>query len=177
MLLGIFNRSNFKYSTFSDLKVDRSEENKKKVDNTEENKTRKKSLSISNHHVSTISWSCFKSVKSKVIYFWQGHADQHLKIIFVIAHLENIFTIEAQQILDLLIRKRKLRKRWKNRHRAQRKLHKSWKKRHCAQRKLRIWATCVLANYCAQHPPLVILCLLCHDDPTICHTLMSYYAY
>ena len=49
VLLGIFNRSNFKYSTFSDLKVDSAEENKtrKKVDNTEENKTRKKNLSIS----------------------------------------------------------------------------------------------------------------------------------
>ena len=44
VLLGIFNRSNFKYSTFSDLKVDSAEENKtrKKVDNAEENKTRKK---------------------------------------------------------------------------------------------------------------------------------------
>ena len=26
-------------------------------------------------------------------------------------------------------------------------------------------------------PSYVILCLLCHNKPTVCHTLMSYYAY
>ena len=35
------------------------------------------------------------------------------------------FTIKAQQIIDLPIRKRKLHKRWKKRHKAQRKLRKS----------------------------------------------------
>ena len=40
-------------------------------------------------------------------------------------------------MLDLPVRKHKLRKRWKKRHRAQRKLRKSGKKRHRAQRKLR----------------------------------------
>ena len=124
---------------FSNLKVDSAEENKtrKKVDNAQENKTRKKNLAISNQHVSTISWSCFKSVKSKSIYFLTGTCSSTFKNYFVIAHLGKKFTIEAQQILDLPIRKRKLRKRWKKRHRAQRKLHKRWKNRHRAQRKLR----------------------------------------
>ena len=48
----------------------------------------KKNLSISNQHVSTISWSCFKSVKSKFTYFWQEHAEQHLKIILRLRILE-----------------------------------------------------------------------------------------
>ena len=164
VLLDIFNCSNFKNSKFSGLKADSAEENKtrKKVDNAEENKTRKKNLSISNQLVLTISWSCFKSVKSKFIYFFTRTCRSTFKNYFVIAHLRKKFTIKAQQILDLPIRKRKLRKRWKNRHRAQRKLRKRWKnrhraqrklrksgkKRHSAQRKLRNCATCAICATC-----------------------------
>ena len=176
VLLDIFNCSNFKNSTFSGLKADSAEENKtrKKVNNAEENKTRKKNLSISNQLVLTISWSCFKSVKSKFIYFLTRTCRSTFKNYFVIAHLRKKFTIKAQQILDLPIRKRKLRKRWKNKHRAQRKLRKRWKNRHRAQRKLRKSgkkgivrnANCAiaqlvqfaqlakLANYFAHRPPL-----------------------
>ena len=53
----------------------------------------------------------FKSVKSKFIYFLRGTCRSTFKNYFVIAHLGKKFTIKAQQILDLLIRKRKFCKR------------------------------------------------------------------
>ena len=80
----------------------------------------------------------------------------------MIAYLGKKFTIKAQQILDLPIRKRKSRKRWKNRHRAQRKLRKSGKKgivrnANCAIAHLaQIAQLAKLANYFAQRPPLHI---------------------
>ena len=65
--------------------------------------------------------------------------------------------MKAQQTLDLPICKRKLRKRWKKRHRAQRKLRKSWKKGHSAQSKLRNLRT-ILRNahlWCRPYLPML----------------------
>ena len=77
----------------------------------------------------------------------------------MIAHFGKKFAIKAQQILDLPIRKRKLRKRWKKRHRAQRKLRKRWKKEHSAQRKLRLRNLRNLRTI-LQNAHLWILCMI-----------------
>ena len=49
----------------------------------------------------------------------------NIKNYFVFVHFGKKFAIKAQQIFDLPIRKRKLRKRGKKRHKAQRKFRKS----------------------------------------------------